>query len=166
MIPLKNAWRDGKIVVTVREVAEQLIWQCLVEDPALFLRTFLEKLTNRDRRVSETWWDRKGREILSSQLAQCCFNLCTLSCTLCETKDLISTAHSEASIQWSPHLCSRYIGSTRLGFGSYFSIKILYFFCTCLDFLTVFYFFWTSSENALLFEIKDGLQFEIRSGFA
>ena len=39
---------------SVREVAEQLIWQCLVEDPALFLRTFLEKLTNRDRRVSGT----------------------------------------------------------------------------------------------------------------
>ena len=36
-------------------MAEQLIWQCLVEDPALFLRTFLEKLTNRDRRVREFW---------------------------------------------------------------------------------------------------------------
>ena len=46
----------------MREVAEQLIWQCLVEDPALFLRTFLEKLTNRDRRVSEACWDRRVSE--------------------------------------------------------------------------------------------------------
>ena len=45
-------------VSAVREVAEQLIWQCLVEDPALFMRTFLEKLTNRDRRVSTVFCPR------------------------------------------------------------------------------------------------------------
>uniref|UniRef100_A0A158R4L5 UNC80 domain-containing protein n=1 Tax=Syphacia muris TaxID=451379 RepID=A0A158R4L5_9BILA len=35
--------------VTVSDTARRIIWLCIVEDPALFLRHFLEKLTNRDR---------------------------------------------------------------------------------------------------------------------
>lgn len=31
---------------------KKIIWSCIVEDPALFLRHFLEKLTNRERQVS------------------------------------------------------------------------------------------------------------------
>ena len=34
------------------EVAEKMIWNCLVEDPILFLRHFLEKLTHKDKYVS------------------------------------------------------------------------------------------------------------------
>ena len=34
------------------EVAEKIIWNCLVEDPILFLRHFLEKLTHKDKYVS------------------------------------------------------------------------------------------------------------------
>jgi len=30
-------------------VAEKVVWDCLVEEPTLFLRVFLEKLTQRDR---------------------------------------------------------------------------------------------------------------------
>lgn len=35
--------------VSVCDAAKKVIWQCIVEDPSLFLRHFLEKLTNRDR---------------------------------------------------------------------------------------------------------------------
>ncbi|CAD6199380.1 unnamed protein product [Caenorhabditis auriculariae] len=35
--------------VSVGDVAKKVIWTCIVEDPSLFLRHFLEKLTNRDR---------------------------------------------------------------------------------------------------------------------
>lgn len=31
---------------------QKIIWSCIVEDPALFLRHFLEKLTNRERQAS------------------------------------------------------------------------------------------------------------------
>lgn len=37
--------------IAVSDVAKKVIWSCIVEDPALFLRHFLEKLTNRDRQV-------------------------------------------------------------------------------------------------------------------
>uniref|UniRef100_A0A8R1DJA0 UNC80 domain-containing protein n=1 Tax=Caenorhabditis japonica TaxID=281687 RepID=A0A8R1DJA0_CAEJA len=43
--------------VSVADVAKKVIWTCIVEDPSLFLRHFLEKLTNRDR-----------QEVLMSQL--------------------------------------------------------------------------------------------------
>lgn len=34
------------------DTARNVIWKCLVDDPALFLRHFLEKLTNKDRQVN------------------------------------------------------------------------------------------------------------------
>ncbi|CAG9539348.1 unnamed protein product, partial [Cercopithifilaria johnstoni] len=34
---------------SVSDIAKKIIWSCIVEDPALFLRHFLEKLTNRKR---------------------------------------------------------------------------------------------------------------------
>ncbi|VDN45414.1 unnamed protein product [Gongylonema pulchrum] len=37
---------------SVSDIAKKIIWSCIVEDPALFLRHFLEKLTNRDRQAS------------------------------------------------------------------------------------------------------------------
>ncbi|CAI5452393.1 unnamed protein product [Caenorhabditis angaria] len=37
--------------VSVGDTAKKVIWTCIVEDPSLFLRHFLEKLTNRDRQV-------------------------------------------------------------------------------------------------------------------
>ncbi|PAV67932.1 hypothetical protein WR25_01182 isoform B [Diploscapter pachys] len=43
--------------VSVGDVAKKIIWTCIVEDTGLFLRHFLEKLTNRER-----------QEILMSQL--------------------------------------------------------------------------------------------------
>ncbi|ULT92650.1 hypothetical protein L3Y34_010030 [Caenorhabditis briggsae] len=43
--------------VSVGDVAKKVIWTCIVEEPQLFLRHFLEKLTNRDR-----------QEVLMSQL--------------------------------------------------------------------------------------------------
>ena len=33
------------------EIARKVIWNCLVEEPTLFLRTFLEKITHKDKRV-------------------------------------------------------------------------------------------------------------------
>jgi hypothetical protein len=35
----------------VSEVANKIIWDCIVDDPILFLRHFLEKLTNKERQV-------------------------------------------------------------------------------------------------------------------
>lgn len=39
-------------VSTVCAVAQQVLWNCLIEDPALVLRHFLEKLTVSNRQVS------------------------------------------------------------------------------------------------------------------
>ena len=36
--------------VAVCEIAEQVVWLCLVEDATLFLRYFLEKLTRMNRK--------------------------------------------------------------------------------------------------------------------
>ena len=56
-------------------------------------------------------------------------------------------------------------GSTQLGFGSSFEIVFYHLFCTWLGFLCVFDFFKCSPKITLLFEIKDGFQFNIRSSF-
>ena len=40
------------MVVAVSEVAEKVIFSSLVEEPQLFFRTFLEKLTHKDRQVT------------------------------------------------------------------------------------------------------------------
>ena len=37
---------------SVSEVANKIIWDSIVDDPVLFLRHFLEKLTNKERQVS------------------------------------------------------------------------------------------------------------------
>lgn len=38
-------------VYVVSAVAQQVLWNCLIEDPALVLRHFLEKLTVSNRQV-------------------------------------------------------------------------------------------------------------------
>ena len=40
--------------ISVSEVAEKVIWNCVVEDPNLFLRHFLEKMTHKDKHVSKS----------------------------------------------------------------------------------------------------------------
>ena len=42
---------SGRLGVAVSEVAEKVIFSSLVEEPQLFFRTFLEKLTHKDRQV-------------------------------------------------------------------------------------------------------------------
>lgn len=39
------------IPISVSAVAQQILWNCLIEDPALVLRHFLEKLTVSNRQV-------------------------------------------------------------------------------------------------------------------
>ena len=39
------------IYLSVGETCRNVIWNCLVEDTALFLRHFFEKFTNRDKQV-------------------------------------------------------------------------------------------------------------------
>lgn len=39
------------VVPSVSAVAQQILWNCLIEDPALVLRHFLEKLTVSNRQV-------------------------------------------------------------------------------------------------------------------
>lgn len=41
-------------VFPVSAVAQQILWNCLIEDPALVLRHFLEKLTVSNRQVGTT----------------------------------------------------------------------------------------------------------------
>lgn len=41
----------GSDGISVSQVAEKIVWYCLVEDTPLFLRTFLEKITHRDKQV-------------------------------------------------------------------------------------------------------------------
>lgn len=47
---------DLYVCWTVSEVANKIIWDCIVDDPILFLRHFLEKLTNKERQVGESSW--------------------------------------------------------------------------------------------------------------
>uniref|UniRef100_A0A1I7V2P0 UNC80 domain-containing protein n=1 Tax=Caenorhabditis tropicalis TaxID=1561998 RepID=A0A1I7V2P0_9PELO len=55
--------------VSVGDVAKKVIWTCIVEDPSLFLRHFLEKLTNRDRQVLiNEFTPTPAYEVLMSQL--------------------------------------------------------------------------------------------------
>ncbi|XP_014671826.1 PREDICTED: protein unc-80 homolog [Priapulus caudatus] len=52
ILPIINLLEDREVNddgVAVSEVAFKVIWSCLVEDPALFFRHFLEKMTNRER---------------------------------------------------------------------------------------------------------------------
>jgi hypothetical protein len=61
VLPIIHLLADGDVNsdgVSVNEVAEKVIWNCMVEDPVLFLRHFLEKLTHRDKLVrynTVTW---------------------------------------------------------------------------------------------------------------
>ncbi|XP_023931089.1 protein unc-80 homolog isoform X1 [Lingula anatina] len=51
-VPIIHLLEDVEVStegISVCEVAEKVIWLCLVEDPALFLRHFLEKMTNKDK---------------------------------------------------------------------------------------------------------------------
>lgn len=61
----------------VCEVAEKVIWNCLVEDPTLFMRTFLEKLTLHQRQEELIFLLRKmlyHLKALPAQTAHCLFN--------------------------------------------------------------------------------------------
>lgn len=56
VLPIIHLLADGDVGgdgVSVNEVAEKVIWNCMVEDPVLFLRHFLEKLTHRDKLVKK-----------------------------------------------------------------------------------------------------------------
>jgi len=58
-------------------VAEKVIWECLVEEPTLFLRVFLEKLTHRDKQDELIFLLRKLLyfvESLPAQTAHSLFN--------------------------------------------------------------------------------------------
>ncbi|CAJ0941559.1 unnamed protein product, partial [Mesorhabditis belari] len=49
IIELLDDPQVDKTGVSVGDVAKKVIWACIVEEPSLFLRHFLERLTNRDR---------------------------------------------------------------------------------------------------------------------
>ena len=68
---------DCSVVDVVCAVAEKVIWDCLVEEPTLFLRTFLEKLTNRNRQEELIFLLRKllyNVRTLPAQTAHSLFN--------------------------------------------------------------------------------------------
>ncbi|XP_052808844.1 protein unc-80-like isoform X2 [Mya arenaria] len=52
VLPIIHLLEDGDVSddgIAVREVAEKIIWSCLVEDPVLFMRHFLEKITHKEK---------------------------------------------------------------------------------------------------------------------
>ncbi|KAA8579733.1 hypothetical protein FQN60_006826 [Etheostoma spectabile] len=54
VLPIVHLMEDGEVRedgVAVSAVAQQILWNCLIEDPALVLRHFLEKLTVSNRQV-------------------------------------------------------------------------------------------------------------------
>lgn len=80
ILPIIHLLEDGEVSddgVAVCEVAEKIIWNCLVEDPILFMRHFLEKLTHKDKHEELLFLLRKlvffFRE-LPSQMAHSLFN--------------------------------------------------------------------------------------------
>jgi len=56
-------------------VAEKVIWDCLVEEPTLFLRVFLEKLTHRDKQDELIYLLRKLLYFMGSLPAQTAHSL-------------------------------------------------------------------------------------------
>ena len=40
-------------IYLVGEITKKIVWTCLVEDPSLFMRHFLEKLTSKERQVHD-----------------------------------------------------------------------------------------------------------------
>ncbi|KAL4233067.1 Protein unc-80 [Mactra antiquata] len=80
VLPIIHLLEDGEVSddgVAVSEVAEKIIWNCLVEDPVLFMRHFLEKLTHKDKHEELLFLLRKlvmyFRD-LPSQMAHSLFN--------------------------------------------------------------------------------------------
>ena len=63
--------------VAVSVVAEKVIWSCLTEEPALFLRVFLERLTLKEKQEELVFLVRKllyHVRDLPSHTAHCLFN--------------------------------------------------------------------------------------------
>lgn len=61
----------------VSVVAEKVVWFCLCEDPALFFRVFLEKITQREKQEELVFVLRKLLHhftVLPHQTAHCLFN--------------------------------------------------------------------------------------------
>ena len=66
-------------------MAEKVIWDCLVEEPTLFLRTFLEKLTHRNRQEELIFLMRKllyNIQALPAQTAHSLFNYIVIIASL------------------------------------------------------------------------------------
>lgn len=57
-----------KNVSSVSAVAQQILWNCLIEDPALVLRHFLEKLTVSNRQVGKHLRTDVGKRLAMSFL--------------------------------------------------------------------------------------------------
>ncbi|XP_061164273.1 protein unc-80 homolog isoform X1 [Saccostrea echinata] len=80
VLPVIHLLADGDVNsdgVSVNEVAEKVIWNCMVEDPVLFLRHFLEKLTHRDKLEELLFLMRKlvlHYKELPAQMAHALFN--------------------------------------------------------------------------------------------
>lgn len=64
----------NKVFVLVSAVAQQILWNCLIEDPALVLRHFLEKLTVSNRQVMELLVEFRSSVLLT----------CLMTCLLCQ----------------------------------------------------------------------------------
>lgn len=52
-VPNRKYASGSFFVYSVSAVAQQILWNCLIEDPALVLRHFLEKLTVSNRQVRQ-----------------------------------------------------------------------------------------------------------------
>ncbi|KAL3872189.1 hypothetical protein ACJMK2_040132 [Sinanodonta woodiana] len=80
VLPIIHLLDDGDVNldgIAVSEVAGKVIWNCMIEEPVLFLRYFLEKLTHKDKQEELLFLLRKMliyyRE-LPSQMAHSLFN--------------------------------------------------------------------------------------------
>ncbi|XP_052242651.1 protein unc-80 homolog isoform X2 [Dreissena polymorpha] len=80
VLPIIHLLDDGEVSdngVAVNEVAEKVIWNCIVEDPVLFMRHFLEKITHREKHEELLFLLRKlvlQFRDLPSQMAHSLFN--------------------------------------------------------------------------------------------
>ena len=89
--------KDGvcACVCEVCSVAEKVIWDCLVEEPTLFLRVFLEKLTHRDKQDELIFLLRKLLYFIKSlpaQTAHSLFNYIVSSAQLFISTSFFSSA--------------------------------------------------------------------------
>ncbi|OXB64717.1 hypothetical protein ASZ78_014988 [Callipepla squamata] len=98
VLPIVHLMEDGEVRedgVAVSAVAQQVLWNCLIEDPSTVLRHFLEKLTISNRQDELMYMLRKlllNIGDFPAQTSHILFNYLTMKKEQCEVKLLVTAS--------------------------------------------------------------------------